>query len=179
MAAIWHKEILFALESRTAVFGAASMGALRAAELADFGMHGIGRVFAAYRRGTLTDDDEVAVAHLPADHGFAPVSTAMVELRFGLARARRAGILDARAHDRLLALAKSRFYRERTWHQLLTDAPHRRLAVWLPRARNLDIKAADARALLRHLARTPPTRPPRPRWRLARTFFWQRFVDES
>ena len=44
----------------TQVFGAASMGALRAAELAPFGMIGVGAIFAAYRDGRLTGDDEVA-----------------------------------------------------------------------------------------------------------------------
>jgi hypothetical protein len=180
MAAVWHKEILFALESRIAVFGAASMGALRAAELASFGMIGVGRTFAAFRRGTLTDDDEVAVAHLPAEQLFAPVSTALVDLRAGLALARRRRQISAATHDLLLAVAKSRFYRERSWPQLLADAraagvPTRGLASAGP----VPQKAADARALLRLLARTPETRPPRPRWRLARTFFWHRFTAES
>ena len=49
--AIWHKEILLALEDGIAVFGASSMGALRAAELVPFGMVGIGRIFEAYRDG--------------------------------------------------------------------------------------------------------------------------------
>ena len=48
-AAPWHKEILFALENGAQVFGAASMGALRAAECADFGMIGVGAVFERYR----------------------------------------------------------------------------------------------------------------------------------
>jgi hypothetical protein len=181
MAAVWHKEILFALESRIAVFGAASMGALRAAELAPFGMTGVGRIFAAFRRGALTDDDEVAVAHLPAEQGFTPVSTALVDLRWGLARARRARRISAATESALIALAKARFYRERSWPQLLADAR----AVGIP-ARTLaragapvPQKAADARALLRLLARSPETRPPRPRWRLARTFFWHRFTAES
>src|SRR5262245_58082904 len=43
--ALWHKEILFALSKGVAVAGAASMGALRAAECSPFGMIGIGRVF--------------------------------------------------------------------------------------------------------------------------------------
>jgi hypothetical protein len=163
---VWHKEILFALESRTAVYGAASMGALRAAELGDFGMIGVGRVHAAYRRGALVDDDEVAVAHLPAEHGFAPVSTAMVDLRAGLALARRRGAIDARTHDRLVARAKARFYRDRSWE----------LVPGIPR---VDLKAADARALLRRLAREPDRRPQRPRWRLARTYFWERFTEEQ
>ena len=173
MAAVWHKEILFALEQRVAVWGAASMGALRAAELARFGMIGVGRVFADFARGRLTDDDEVAVAHLPAEHGFAAVSTAMVELRAGLALARRRGVIDARAHDRLLARAKRTFYRDRSWAAL---GP--RLAAFAAANRRaIDVKAADARALLRRLARTPVRRPPRPPWRMARTWFWDRFIE--
>ena len=39
-----------------------------AAELAAFGMQGVGAIFAAYRDGALEDDDEVAVVHVRADH---------------------------------------------------------------------------------------------------------------
>ena len=55
-ASVWHKEILFAIRQGVAVFGAASMGALRAAECADFGMIGIGRVFADYAAGRRRSD---------------------------------------------------------------------------------------------------------------------------
>ncbi|HVQ13831.1 MAG TPA: TfuA-like protein, partial [Vicinamibacterales bacterium] len=48
---VWHKEILLAIDDGIAVVGASSMGALRAAELAPFGMIGIGRIFDAYRDG--------------------------------------------------------------------------------------------------------------------------------
>lgn len=186
MAAVWHKEILFALENRIVVLGAASMGALRAAELAAFGMVGVGSVFADFRAGRLTDDDEVAVAHLPAEHGFAPASAAMVELRAGLALARRRGVIGARDHDRLVGLGKARFYRERSWAQLHADAvaaglarrPLDRLARLVaaePAA--IDVKAADARRLLRRLGRQPEVRPPRPSWTMARTWFWERFEE--
>src|SRR5690348_14464795 len=47
-ASVWHKEILWALEAGVRVFGASSMGALRAAELEVFGMEGYGDIFAAY-----------------------------------------------------------------------------------------------------------------------------------
>ena len=43
--AVWHKEILFAIASGVEVSGAASMGALRAAELSRFGMIGSGRIY--------------------------------------------------------------------------------------------------------------------------------------
>ena len=42
---VWHKEILWAMARDTQVFGSASMGALRAAELAELGMRGVGRIF--------------------------------------------------------------------------------------------------------------------------------------
>ena len=51
--AVWHREILWALAEGVHVFGAASMGALRAAELEPFGMRGVGRVFAAYPRRSM------------------------------------------------------------------------------------------------------------------------------
>ena len=40
--AVWHKEILWAMTQGIHVFGSASMGALRAAELEAFGMEGVG-----------------------------------------------------------------------------------------------------------------------------------------
>ena len=43
VASVWHREILWALSQGVHVFGAASMGALRAAELDGFGMRGVGR----------------------------------------------------------------------------------------------------------------------------------------
>jgi hypothetical protein len=183
VAAVWHKEILFALERGVQVFGAASMGALRAAELHAFGMIGVGRVFADYHRGRLVDDDEVAVAHGPAEFGYPRFSEAMVNLRDGLARARRAGVVGGRTHDRLCALAKATFYRERGWDNLLgagrsAGLPARKLAAlaaFVARTRP-DRKAADARALLRLLARSRP-RPARPRAPVERTWFWHRLVE--
>ena len=56
---VWHHELLAALDAGVAVFGGGSMGALRAAELVDHGMVGVGQVFEAYRRGELVDDAEV------------------------------------------------------------------------------------------------------------------------
>src|SRR5512139_3546591 len=60
---VWHKEILCAMARGIHVFRASSMGALRAAELAEFGMEGCGKIYEAFANGVLTDDDEVAVTH--------------------------------------------------------------------------------------------------------------------
>lgn len=157
MAAVWHKEILIAIERGIVVWGAASMGALRAAELAPFGMHGVGAVYRGFATGALVADDEVAVAHLPAAYGYRATSDALVNLREGIARA---PMLTARTRARLLELARARFYRERSWDALIRDSrvaglPRGaidRLAAW-PKP---DRKAADARLLLRRLGRAPP-----------------------
>ena len=168
MAAVWHKEILLALERGIAVWGAASMGALRAAELAPFGMRGVGAIYRAFAAGRLVADDEVAVAHLPAAYGYRATSEALVNLRDGIARA---PMLSDRTRAALVELARARFYRERSWEALIGDAraaglPRQQLdglAAW-PKP---DRKAADARLLLRALGR--PAAPP-PRLRVPRTW---------
>ncbi|MGW6513723.1 TfuA-like protein, partial [Streptomyces niveus] len=52
-APVRHKEILALLADGVAVVGAASMGALRAAELTPYGMVGVGRIFEDFRSGAL------------------------------------------------------------------------------------------------------------------------------
>ena len=160
MAAIWHKEILVALSRGIAVWGAASMGALRAAELAPFGMVGVGTIYRAYAAGQLVADDEVAVAHLPAEYAYAATSDALVDLRDGLARA----AITERTRDALITLAQARFYRERSWAQLIADGreaglPQRQLdavAAWRAAHPKHSRKAEDARLLLRRMATTRP-----------------------
>lgn len=84
-AAVWHKEILFALSSGIAVFGAASMGALRAAECEAFGMIGIGDIFEAYRDSHRVSDADVAVSHAPGELGYRPLTIALVDAEATLA----------------------------------------------------------------------------------------------
>src|SRR4051794_13144181 len=65
VAAPWHKEILFALAHGVGMLGASSMGALRAAECASFGMRPVGSIAHAYLSGDLDDDAAVAISHGP------------------------------------------------------------------------------------------------------------------
>ena len=109
--AVWHKEILFALSEGIHVYGAASMGALRAAELDRFGMRGVGEVYRAYADGVLEDDDEVAVAHAGAEDGFRPISDSMVDIRATLERRGVERDRDAsRRPPRSLREIKATFY---------------------------------------------------------------------
>lgn len=52
---VWHKEIVYALLEGIVVIGAASMGALRAAEMHRYGMIGVGSIFEMYRAGEEND----------------------------------------------------------------------------------------------------------------------------
>jgi hypothetical protein len=158
--AVWHKEILYALAQGVRVLGSSSMGALRAAELHPFGMEGVGRIFEAYRDGLLEDDDEVALVHAPAEFGWQPLSEAMVNLREGLRRAERRGLITARTQRALLETAKRTFYPERSWPGLLRAGARLGLPVgeldglrdFVLRERP-DQKREDAVELLQHLAR--------------------------
>ncbi|MGI9369169.1 MAG: TfuA-like protein, partial [Ruegeria sp.] len=112
---VWHKEILWAMEQGVAVFGSASMGALRAAELADFGMVGVGRIYEAFKDGQIKDDDEVAVLHSPAELGFKPLSEPMVSIRATVRRAIDERVLDSKTAEQILGFAKGLHYHDRTW----------------------------------------------------------------
>lgn len=119
---VWHKEVLYALDAGIPVFGASSMGALRAAECHVFGMVGIGRIFEQCRDGLLDDDDEVAVIHGPAELGYVLLSEPMVNIRATLAVSVDAGVLSAAMASRLAELAKSILYPDRSWERLRDEA---------------------------------------------------------
>jgi hypothetical protein len=147
---VWHKEILWVMDQGIHVYGSASIGALRAAELHPFGMVGIGRIFAAYRDGILTDDDEVAVLHGPEELGYPAVTEAMVNIRATLDEAVAEGVVDTGLAARLTEIGKSLFYKERRWDAILRlaagrDPQHARLdglAARL-RVRQVDQKRLD------------------------------------
>jgi hypothetical protein len=125
---VWHKEILWAMAAGIHVYGSASIGALRAAELHSFGMVGIGRVFAGYRDGILTDDDEVAVLHGPEELGYPAITEAMVNIRATLDHEVADGRLDPASALRLVEIAKSLFYKERRWDAIVPIARDRGLS---------------------------------------------------
>ncbi len=152
---VWHKEVLWAMAQGIHVYGCSSMGALRAAELAAFGMEGIGKIFEAYRDGALVDDDDVAVAHAPASRGYQPQTVAMVNIRATLAAAESAGIIGKFARRKLERVAKRLPYPERCYTAVLERAAGRvrseeteALRLWLP-AGQVDQKREDALAMLR------------------------------
>jgi len=191
--AVWHKEILWAIAQGVAVFGAASMGALRAAELAPFGMRGVGRVFEAYRDGVLAaaddgpfeDDDEVAVVHGPAELGYPAASEAMVNIRLTLASAQRDGVIGGATAAALCAIAKGTFFPDRSYAALLAASRQRGLPEaelqafeqWLGHGA-IDQKRSDALMLLRTMRSWvgAEKRASRADFVFEHTTFWQQLV---
>jgi hypothetical protein len=181
--AVWHKEILYAMSLGIAVYGSASMGALRAAELSPFGMIGVGEIAERYLSGILSCDDEVALIHAPGEYGYQSLSEPLVNIRATLHAARLAGIIPANTAESLLAAARSLYYPDRTWPRVFssTDAPHEELSAldaWLPAGR-VDQKRADALAMLERMGvdRAAANGPPQPvRGTFAPTVLWHEFV---
>jgi hypothetical protein len=179
---VWHKEILWSMSQGIHVFGGASMGALRAAELANYGMEGAGRIYAALRSGEIVDDDEVAVAHATADGGYRAISEAMVNIRATLTGAAEQNVIAADTERELERLAKSLFYADRSYERLLRDgleaglpgAEVQALRAWLPQGR-IDQKRQDAIELLRLMRDrlAEPLAPKRVTYRFEHTHTWE------
>jgi len=189
--AVWHRELLWALSRGVHLFGAASMGALRAVELEPFGMRGVGCVYAAYRSGRwpgfdepFEDDDEVAVIHAPPEAGSIPLSDAMVDLRETLRQAERAGFLDPAGRIQLAAAMKTRHFSRRSIDHLdliasdiLDSGVAQAFRAWLG-SNHVSRKALDAIEMLHTMAaflRDGPD-PFGPTFRFERALVWERFT---
>jgi hypothetical protein len=120
--AVRHKEIMWALSQGVEILGASSLGALRAAELADVGMKGYGLIYRWYRATLLADDDEVAVAMAPPELGAYPLGDALIDMRITLRRAQRDGIISEILRRVLVSSARTFHFLERSYAGVLARA---------------------------------------------------------
>ena len=90
--AISPGEIREAVDGGVAIYGAASMGALRAAEVRK--VIGVGRIFEMYSTGTIERDDEVALLFDPDTHN--PLTEPLVNVRYAVERLVRSATLSRR-----------------------------------------------------------------------------------
>lgn len=154
---MWHKEALWVLAQGCALYGAASMGALRAAELSEHGMVGVGEIFNQFVNGALENDDEVAIVHEPAELGYRPRSEALCNIRATLDAAHTAGAIDASERSELVRLAQEMFYPERSVPSVLVAAERAgtvrvdRLRAWLRAHPVVNQKRLDACAMLERM----------------------------
>jgi len=151
--AVSHKEILEAIGKGVIMVGGASMGALRASELDDFGMVGIGRVYSDYRNGIIESDDDVAVVINPET--MEQLSEALISMNYTFKAALKEGVINDTDHDVLLKTAKSIYYPKRTYTKVLKDSGLDDNKVQLLKKfiekNQVDVKKLDALAVLEYI----------------------------
>jgi hypothetical protein len=116
----WHKEIVYALQHPgvKAIYGAASIGALRAVELDYLGMIGIGKIYEWYHNGVTEDDSEVALNYVQRPGGaYDALTVPLVNIRAGVEHY-RAEFRDtpnvAEAVEQFLKVMQAIHYSQRT-----------------------------------------------------------------
>jgi TfuA protein len=144
--AVSPKEVVAALGRGVRVYGAASMGALRAVETSSCGMIGLGEVFAMYRDGVIDSDDEVALTY--EAETFKATSEPLVNIRFALAKAVKADLITQATSDEVLDTLKRLYFPLRSYQRVAEICPSLREFL---RCENLNVKANDARGLLRRI----------------------------
>jgi hypothetical protein len=168
-APVRHKEILSLCATGVPVYGAASIGALRASELSGLGMSGLGRVFGWYRDGRLNSDADVALIHGDADVGFRAFTYAMVSILDVCAGLLRAGQLNAQAVAAAAEIARSVHFTERSAAALLAAArkcghePVMRAVTTALADPGNDVKHRDAETAIRTIIEAGPAQPRRER----------------
>jgi hypothetical protein len=179
VAPVWHKEILHALDQGVAVFGAASMGALRAAECDTFGMRGVGRIYTDYACGRRIDDADVALLHGPAELGYPALSLPLVNVDATLDRLET---VDKPALLKFRHAAASLFYKDRTWSAIIEAAGRtneRNELLQLLHAASVNQKREDALALVRTMMDFRPQPPAkRGNWSFQATSLWRSVSDQ-
>ncbi len=119
-SAVGHKEILHVMNSGVKVYGASSMGALRASELDTLGMIGAGYVYTQYATGEVDSDDDVAV--MLDNETLEPLSEPLINMRYVFSNAVCENILTEDEKDELLRIAKKTFYPKRSYAQTLRES---------------------------------------------------------
>jgi hypothetical protein len=145
------KEV-FAACKRVKMFGASSMGALRAAECWPFGMIPLGIIVRWYIREVIDGDDEVAVLVHPQSQ--IALTVPLVNVRYAAWLAKRRGVLSAREARTLVLDAREIFYMDRSWEDVFACAPARARPEFERIAERYgDLKRWDARFSLKAASR--------------------------
>ena len=182
-AAVWHKEILFALSNGVTVLGSSSMGALRAAECHTFGMRPVGVIAHRYLSGELDDDTAVALHMAPPEFGYAPLVDALVDVEATIENMQAVGVVDSDTARRLRHAARSLYFGDRTPGRIVEVAgiggeQAAALAVAF-KAHRVSQKERDALELVAELRSLPDARVPNPgTWTMAAPRMWRRVLAE-
>jgi len=113
-------EIRAALEHGVHIWGAGSMGALRAAECQSIGMVGVGWIFRQYLDGCFRADDEVALLFDPRSRRASTIP--LVNVRWAVQIAADEGMIRRASETPLVDCARGVRFTDRTHESLLEAA---------------------------------------------------------
>ena len=119
-SAVGHREILEVINKGIKVYGASSMGALRASELDVLGMIGVGYCYNEYTSGNVESDDDVAVM-LDSDT-LKALSIPLISMDYVFKNAVNKNIITQKQKDDLIAIAKKTYYPKRNYAQTLKES---------------------------------------------------------
>jgi len=150
--AVSHKEIMKAMDLGITVVGGSSMGALRASELDDLGMIGVGYVYNQYKSGAISSDDDVAVTFDP-DRKI-PLSEALINIDYKLDLAIKKEIISNDEKKNIIKIAKDIYYPKRTYQNIfkkveMEDNKKTKLIDFLLKEK--DIKYLDALEVINYI----------------------------
>lgn len=151
-SAVGHKEILKVMKSGIKVFGASSMGALRASELDSLGMIGVGYCYNQYASGAIDSDDDVAVM-LDSD-SLEALSEPLINMNYVFENAMCENIITTQEKEELSTIAKKTYYPKRNYAQTLAESgldnkTKDQLIDFIRQSK--DIKKEDAKQLLKQI----------------------------
>ncbi len=175
---VWHKEIIFALSRGVRVAGAASLGALRAAECEPFGMIPIGTIANDYISGALVDDSDVALVHAPAEVNYLALSKPRVNVIATLNAMLKENLISTTEWKNAKAVADRMFYAELSMRAVFSNmqimnANRIERLIEIAKAKYVDVKQTDALELVDWLQSDidVPTAPGKP-WSFNQTTQW-------
>ena len=153
-SAVSPRELMEVLKSGVKIYGASSMGALRASELDRHGMIGVGKIYQWYRGGILNSDDEVALSFDSEE--FIPISEPLVNIRETIKKATNENIISPEESEIIFKSAKSLYFPERRWDKIIENS-EKTLGTKLSnfslfvKDNRVDIKKEDATLLLKKI----------------------------
>lgn len=176
---VWHKEILFALKQGVHVLGAASLGALRAAECAPYGMEAVGAIADDYLTGRRSEDADVCLAHAPAELDFVPLSEPLVDVEATVAAMRAADAATEAEATAMLGAAQATYFADRTIETMVAGAGLPASFAGRYRVMRMGAKTADALLLVDRLKALPAGRGPTPDWAFVESDPWRYYLKQT
>jgi YcaO-like protein with predicted kinase domain len=152
--AVWQREIKALLDIGINVYGAASMGALRAVELAVEGMVGVGEIYRMYQQDEIWGDDEVALMYEYVHGKLRKLTIPLVEVRYALTTLGITSI-DSSIYRRIIEKISSVDFSRRTLgfiHEaIIPEVPQELVSEIVGKLQDplQSIKRKDAQAVLR------------------------------